>query len=218
VLERPAAPRTPREQARWEVPAISWLAAEAAPPGGGLGVLLDGPQGVSATPAGLGVSLLRGPTWPDPGADNGWQRLRLGLMPCPAGWRGAQVPAQAVRFREPLWCRPVAVAPAPIEALPSLGPDLQLLALRAETTAVAQDSAVISVQNLSPQRRWLQLGPCWTVLERVDGLGQPLDGQTSGPDVLTRLDPWACGFWRVRPAQSAPAQTAPVQRAPAQSS
>ena len=218
VLERPAAPRTPREQARWEVPAISWLAAEAAPPGGGLGVLLDGPQGVSATPAGLGVSLLRGPTWPDPGADNGWQRLRLGLMPCPAGWRGAQVPAQAVRFREPLWCRPVAVAPAPIEALPSLGPDLQLLALRAETTAVAQGSAVISVQNLSPQRRWLQLGPCWTVLERVDGLGQPLDGQTSGPDVLTRLDPWACGFWRVRPAQSAPAQTAPVQRAPAQSS
>jgi len=210
VLERPGTPCTPREQARWEVPAISWLAAEASPPGGGLGVLLDGPQGVSASPAGLGVSLLRGPTWPDPGADNGWQRLRLALMPCPAGWRAAQLPTQAVRFREPLWCRPVGVAPASIEALPPLGADLQLLALRAETTEGGRGSAVISVQNLSPQRRWLRLGPGWTVLERVDGLGQPLQRQRDGtmdanaadPEALTLLGPWACGFWRIRPVQS----------------
>ena len=67
VQERSSRPRTQREQARWEATAISWLwggTHEA-----GLAVLLDGPQGVSGSPKGLGVSLLRGPTWPDPGAD-----------------------------------------------------------------------------------------------------------------------------------------------------
>ena len=100
VIERPAAARTPREQARWEVSAISWVAAA------GVAVLLDGPQGVSAAADRLSVSLLRAPTWPDPGADNGWQRQRLGLMAAPAGWRPARVPQQARRLREPLWLRP----------------------------------------------------------------------------------------------------------------
>lgn len=83
VIERPATARTARERARWEVSAISWLASVGPGRGDGLAVLLDGPQGVSATAERLGVSLLRGPTWPDPGADNGWQRQRLALLPCP---------------------------------------------------------------------------------------------------------------------------------------
>ena len=100
VIERPATARTPREQARWEVTALSWLAAPE------LAVLLDGPQGVSATADRLTVSLLRAPTWPDPGADNGWQRQRLALLPATGGWRQARVPEQARRLREPLWLHP----------------------------------------------------------------------------------------------------------------
>ena len=46
VIERPAEPVTAREQARWEVPVISWFASQSAAPGGGMAVLLDGPQGV----------------------------------------------------------------------------------------------------------------------------------------------------------------------------
>ena len=143
VLERPAAPVTPREQARWEVAAISWLASCAA--GGGLAVLLDGPQGVSAQADRLGVSLLRAPTWPDPGADNGWQRLRLALMPYRARWWQAGVPAEAQAFREPLWRRPARLSPAsagqfsagqasagplPRLVLPPLPAGVQLVALR----------------------------------------------------------------------------------------
>ena len=52
VQERSSAPRTIREQARWEATAISWLW------GGtnqaGLAVLLDGPQGVSGNSQGQG--------------------------------------------------------------------------------------------------------------------------------------------------------------------
>ena len=91
VLERPAMAHTSREQSRWEVPLISWLATQAKAPGGGLAVLLDGPQGVDVVPERIGVSLLRGPTWPDPGgswlapsatgADARQRHLEQGMRP-----------------------------------------------------------------------------------------------------------------------------------------
>ena len=191
VLERPAQAVTAREQARWEVAAISWMAAEAAAPGGGLGVLLDGPQGVSTGPETLGVSLLRGPAWPDPGADNGLQRHRLALMPCARGWAAAALPQQAARFREPLWCRPWPLGPGSLCALPSLGPALQLLSLRPSPDS---GGALMAVQNLSAQRQRLQLGDGWQLGERLDGLDQPLGVDSAQHD---QLRPWSCGFWRI---------------------
>jgi len=190
VLERPALARTPREQSRWEVPAISWMASQA--DGGGLAVLLDGPQGVSAQADRLGVSLLRAPTWPDPSADNGHQRLRLALMPCAGGWRQQAVPQQAVRFREPPWLRPAGGAPDPADGACtgfSLGsPHLQLLGLR---PGPAAGEALLSVQNLSPLRQPLDLGGGWQVLD--------------DPDPWLR--PWQLASWRVRWQPVAAAQS-----------
>ncbi|MFZ0409378.1 MAG: alpha-mannosidase [Cyanobium sp.] len=184
VVERPAAARTPREQARWEVPAISWLA------GAGLAVLLDGPQGVSADVDRLSVSLLRAPTWPDPGADNGWQRQRLGLMAAPAGWRPARVPQQARRLREPLWLRPcLAPATPPIAILPPVGPlvpaladDLRLVGLR------PADGRAVPVPAAAPSP-----GPATGPSASPASLGLPSATDLRRAD-QTRLDgPWADG-------------------------
>ncbi|MCP9775840.1 alpha-mannosidase [Cyanobium sp. WAJ14-Wanaka] len=195
ILERPAEAITPRELARWEVPVISWLAS--VPGQGGLAVLLDGPQGVSAAPGALGVSLLRAPTWPDPGADNGYQRLRLALMPCPGHWQQDQVPQQAIRFREPLWLRP-AESPIPGRAtqpgLPPLGDGLQLVSCRAGS---GPGELLVAVQNSSPGRRQLDLGADWTLLARLDGLDQQ-----SPQKLSVELKPWTLGFWLVGPTQS----------------
>jgi len=197
VLERPARTHTAREASRWEVPAISWVASQAAT--GGLAVLLDGPQGVSASPERLGVSLLRGPTWPDPGADNGFQRLRLALCPCVGGWRQAAVPAGAVRFRERHWLRPAAgpipqeTATGPIQWLEILDlgdTDLQLVGLRPDPEAAVLQ---LTVQNLTPCRRQLALSPPWQVIERLE------EGAVARTGVeLTRLAPWQLAAWRIR--------------------
>jgi alpha-mannosidase len=207
VLERPAEPRTPREAARWEVPALAWLASvEGGAAGGGLAVLLDGPQGVDATPERLGVSLLRGPTWPDPGADNGWQRQRLALMPCPEGWRPAGVPGQARRLREPLWCHPVSPGGNPGPALPDLGPDLALVSLR--QAGDGSGDLVLAVQNEGPCRRRLDPGPRWRLAARLDGLDRPCcptdvagpapaAGGSDRPGEDGLLNPWQLGFWRL---------------------
>ena len=124
VIERPAAPITPREKARWEVPVIAWIASQSAAPGGGLAVLLDGPQGVDWSATRLGISLLRGPTWPDPSADHGWHRQRLALMPVCGPWSDAGVPQAAIAFREPGWSAPLPAAlnqwipPLPVQLTP----------------------------------------------------------------------------------------------------
>jgi len=197
VLERPARACTPREQTRWEVPVISWIASQAADgtadggasaAGGGLAVLLDGPQGMSGTPERLGVSLLRAPTWPDPGADNGLQRLRLALMPLAQGWRQQAVPQAARCFREPLWLRPACTGEAnqnPPPALELGDPALQLIGLEPGDQGM---ELWLTVQNLSPLRQPLRLSSGWWLLD--------------GPVVLA---PWQ--LQRVRLGRHAAAQS-----------
>jgi len=201
VLERPTEARTAREGSRWEVAAISWMASQAAT--SGLAVLLDGPQGVSASPDRLGVSLLRGPCWPDPGADSGPHRLRLALYPCAGGWRQAAVPAEAVRFREPLWRRPGTGLPGraardqgtwlPILDLGSA--ELQLIGLRPDPEAAVLQ---LTVQNLSPCRQELRLNQPWQLLERLTpGLAESTESNPAAAG-SSRLGPWQLASWRIR--------------------
>jgi len=208
VSERPTVPRTARERSRWEVSAISWIASVGDGRGDGLAVVLDGPQGVAAGPEELSVSLVRGPTWPDPGADNGLQRLRLALMPASGGWRAAAVPQQACRFREPLWLRPGASrdTDAARVSLPHQEPDVVVVGLRA--AAGDGRESILTAQNLGPCRRRLRLPDHAVVVGQVDGLHDPLD--TTGTDANDPgrdaddpgrdpvLSPWSLTFWRLR--------------------
>ncbi len=161
VHERPNQPRTDRERSRWEVAAISWLCGGQATRA--LALLLDGPQGVSGHDGRLGVSLLRGATWPDPGADSGWQRLRLGLMPAPGGWWQADVPSQARAFRQPLWRHPAAEGePFCQELLPWHDQRQQWLGFRADQDG--NEALRCSLQNISPARsQWPQASGPWSL-------------------------------------------------------
>ncbi|MEB3334124.1 MAG: glycoside hydrolase family 38 C-terminal domain-containing protein [Cyanobacteriota bacterium] len=199
VIERPTIPSNPRERSRWEVPAVSWIASVQGGAGDGLAVLLDGPQGASAGPDALGLSLLRAPTWPDPGADNGWRRLRLALLPAPGGWRTSAVPQQACRFREPLWIRPgsLMTSARPWPTLPSQEPDVQVIGM--QRLAEGTSDVVLTLHNLGPCRRRLRLTDPWTVVQELDGLHHPVqrvDREISRA-FLGELAPWSLSFWRL---------------------
>ena len=158
VVERPAEAVTAREKTRWEVPVISWLATEVAAPGGGLAVLLDGPQGVDVSSERLGVSLLRGATWPDPLADRGWHQQRLALMPVPQGWSRDAVPQAALAFREPGWLGPSDLK-VPWSGLPSLPANLVPVAV----THSESRQLKISVLNAGASRQTWATGKSWRV-------------------------------------------------------
>jgi alpha-mannosidase len=156
VIERPASPITARENARWELPVISWVSSQAAAPGGGLAVLLDGPQGVDWDADRLGVSLLRGPTWPDPGADRGWHRQRMALMPITGSWNAAGVTQAAIAFREPGWWGPQPARTK--EWFPALPVTLTPISLQKST-----DGICCRVLNAGPARCLWRPGHPWLV-------------------------------------------------------
>ena len=84
-------------------------------------------------------------------------------------------------------------AAAPRPALPFLGEGLLLLGCR---PSGATATVVLTVQNCSPCRRRLELGPNWQLLQRLDGLERPLPlDQLPGGDPCLLL-PWSIGFWR----------------------
>ncbi|MBW0180333.1 MAG: alpha-mannosidase [Vulcanococcus sp.] len=192
VIERPAAAVNGREQARWEVPAISWIASQAQA-GGGLAVLLDGPQGVSAEPGRLGVSLLRAPTWPDPSADQGLQRLRFALSPCAQGWRQQAVPQQAQRFREPLWLRPAAGGGA-ARGWPTLDLGSEALQIVGLQALEQPGTARLTLQNLSPQRQQLRWPEGWSARREVTAGTEAACASAGTGDLLL---PWQLGSWLV---------------------
>jgi len=122
-------------------------------------------------------------------------------MPCREGWRQAQVPLQARRLREPLWCHPVdpAGADLPSSAWPPLAPDLTLVSLRA--IADGSGDLVVALQNEGPCRRLFDPGPGWVLLARLDGLDGPVSvGVTPGRAIAggsSLVRPWELAFWRL---------------------
>jgi len=158
VIERPARPQTAREHSRWHCAVVSWMALLQQQ--GGLAVLMDGPQGIHVQDSHLSVALLRGSTWPDPGADRGWWRQRLGLMPLDGGWCESHVPAAADHLRWPLWLRPLSPAqrPEPAQQLWLPWPEHAQRLLELRLMGDGQQSQ-LTLQQLAPWRgrlAWLR--------------------------------------------------------------
>ena len=157
VIERPAQARTAPERERWEVPVVSWLASQAAAPGGGLAVLLDGAQGVDAAADRLGVSLLRGPTWPDPGADAGRHRFRFALLPLQGGWAQAGVPQAAIASGAGMAGPDGRGCIAPVDATPSTSSSVPLPSSPG-TRGCWSRCSTPGRHDVAGDRRWLDSG------------------------------------------------------------
>ncbi|MGE4582763.1 MAG: glycoside hydrolase family 38 C-terminal domain-containing protein, partial [Synechococcus sp.] len=177
VIERPALPYTLQERERWEVPVISWWASQTAAPGGGLAVLLDGPQGVDASPERMGISLLRGATWPDPSGDQGRHRLRVALLPLQGGWAQSGLPQASIAFREPGWHGPIRGAESR-SWLPALPSQLCPVALRS-----GPDGAVLRLLNPGASRCSWAPGDGWQLKSDAD----PIESVELGPGELVEL-------------------------------
>ncbi|WP_297859919.1 glycoside hydrolase family 38 C-terminal domain-containing protein [Meiothermus sp.] len=104
ALARPNHANTAWDAARFEVPALRW--ADLSEAGYGVSLLGGYKHGYSAHANVLGLSLLRGPLWPDPLADVGEHAFTYALYPHPGDWRTGTV-AEAEDFAAPL--RPLAL-------------------------------------------------------------------------------------------------------------
>jgi alpha-mannosidase len=100
VARRPTHASTPADLARFEVPGHRF--ADLSEHGFGVALLSASTYGWSARGGELRLSLVRGPTDPDPGADLGEHRIAYAVLPHSGGWQDGGVVAEARRFNAPL--------------------------------------------------------------------------------------------------------------------
>jgi alpha-mannosidase len=100
VCERPTHINTAADLARFEVPGHRFV--DLSEHGFGVAILTDSTYGYSARGSTVRLSLLRGPTEPDPQADIGRHEIAYAVMPHTGTWQQAGVVGQARCFGEPL--------------------------------------------------------------------------------------------------------------------
>ena len=105
VVRRPTHRNTSWDASRFEVSAHRF--ADLSEPGYGVALLNDGKYGHSAYGNVLTLSLLRGPLYPDPLADEGQHRFTYSLLPHVGDWTEAEVPGEAFALNSPLIAVPV---------------------------------------------------------------------------------------------------------------
>src|SRR5438445_1784747 len=88
-VRRPTHMDTPQARAMFEVCAQRW--AELGDGDYGVALLNDSKHGYDIHESVMRLSLLRAPTHPDPGADQGFHRFTYALMPHMGDWREAGV-------------------------------------------------------------------------------------------------------------------------------
>ncbi|MEL7472840.1 MAG: glycoside hydrolase family 38 C-terminal domain-containing protein, partial [Planctomycetota bacterium] len=94
---------TTLDAAMFEVCAHGW--ADLSEPGLGVAILDDGKHGRSCRDNVMGVTLLRSPTHPDPGADRGEHTFTYSMLPHEGDWRAAMVDVEAELLSTPMRAR-----------------------------------------------------------------------------------------------------------------
>jgi alpha-mannosidase len=100
TIERPTTRRNSNEQAKFEVPALRF--ADLSDGQTGLSVLNDCKYGYDTKDNIIRLSLLRGPTWPDPHADEGVHHFVYALYPHAGGWLKGGTLQRGYELNQPL--------------------------------------------------------------------------------------------------------------------
>jgi alpha-mannosidase len=135
AIERPTHRNTSWQAARFEVCAHRWV--DLGESGYGVALLNDGKYGHSFHHNVVGLSLLKGATFPDPDADRGSHQFTYSLLPHAGDWRAAQVVRRAYELNAPLSAIGAASAPAQPDSFSFLStPTVHVVV---ETIKVAED-------------------------------------------------------------------------------
>ena len=100
VHRRPTHRNTPWERARFEVSAHRFV--DLSEPDYGVAILNDGKYGHSVAGGTIGLSLVRGPLYPDPLADEGEHHFSYAVFPHAGNWVAGKVVQAAQAFNAPL--------------------------------------------------------------------------------------------------------------------
>ncbi len=190
VVERATHTNTSWESAQYEVPGHRF--ADMSEPGFGVALLNNAKYGHSAKGNVLGLSLVRGPVYPDPLADEGVQRFTYSLYPHAGDWHEGGVRQQADFLNQPLLVSEasgLAAHAAPVVALSGI--DAALSGLK---PAENGNGLVLRVYEPAGRRGafGVTLPDGWSLGETVNLLEEPMP-RTAPADLM----PFELRSWRI---------------------
>lgn len=198
AVERPTHRNTSWDVARFEVCAHRWV--DLAEGDYGVALLNNGKYGHSLHDNVLGLSLLKGSTFPDPDADRGLHRFTYSLLPHAGDWRAGQVVRRAYELNAPLRAVPVpGGSSTEPESFLSTGSDHIVV----ETVKVAEDGngLIVRLYEAHNRRGPASLRFIWPVesAEEVDLLERPSGTvEVAGDRVKFEVRPFEVKTLRVR--------------------
>ncbi|MBA2276748.1 MAG: alpha-mannosidase, partial [Chloroflexia bacterium] len=187
VEHRPTHRNTTWERIRFEVSAHRFV--DLSEPGYGVALLNDSKYGHSVLGQTIGISLVRGPLYPDPLADEGAHRFTYSLFPHRGTWVEAGVTHQARALNSPLVAVPAATDAHKSDPFVTIhGLDLAFGALKR-----AHDRDALVVRVYEPHgargRATLSFRPVIRSVRRVNLLEEELDdGQLPVSNQAVELD------------------------------
>ena len=102
AIDRTTMPTTKAQRAQWEVSGHRWASMVDRSGAFGASLLNREKYGYSASGSELELSLLRGPSYPDPQADQGGHEIKFALYPHRGNWKAAQTHRAAAEYNSPL--------------------------------------------------------------------------------------------------------------------
>ena len=195
-VARPTHANTSWDAARFEVPAQRW--ADLSEPGCGMALINDCKYGYDVRGSVMRLSLLRGPTWPDPEADQGTHRFSYAVMPhlglTSSLLQAGSVTDEAEAFNLPLRAVPVTQHPTP-HGSPSEGRLLEVRGAMVSALKLADDGGGVVVRVFEPAGAHAQLSlrtgsaltPC-SAAALTDALERPSAAVEVSPDGTVERD------------------------------
>ncbi|MDE1994697.1 MAG: alpha-mannosidase [Rhizobiaceae bacterium] len=191
VVSRPTHTNTSWDAAMFEAVAHRFI--DLSEPDFGVALLNDAKYGHSARGNVLGISLVRGPIYPDPMADEGEQRFTYSLYPHSGEWHSGGVREQADDLNQPLVATSASgLAETVLSPIAITGTPVALSAIK---PAEEGDGLILRVYEPAGRRGSLDIVPAsgWQLGESVNLMEEP-DGRPAGPDIL----PFEVRSWKMK--------------------
>ncbi|MEJ7839195.1 MAG: glycoside hydrolase family 38 C-terminal domain-containing protein, partial [Thermomicrobiales bacterium] len=177
VHRRPTHQNTTYERARFEVGAHRFV--DLSEPDFGVAILNDGKYGFSAVGSTIGISLVRGPLYPDPFADEGHHHFTYSLFPHAGTWVTGGVVREAQALNAPLIAVQASDTAIASEAFVSIsGVEVGVAAIK---KAHDQNGIVVRLYEPHGNRGTSQITFARTVTsaQRINLLEEPIEGEVS---------------------------------------
>jgi alpha-mannosidase len=100
TIERETDKKCDRAKAKWEIPVLNW--GDLSDRNYGISVLNNCKYGYNFQADKIGLTLLRGSTWPDPDSDIGIHEFAYGIYPHRGNWREGETVRRGYEFNQPL--------------------------------------------------------------------------------------------------------------------